>query len=113
MDSIQLKTKELQSKMYLSQTHRLRLIGVTKAVNAVTSPQSRILLKLSVTFCALKSLLPTLESLHLSHFPYFEILKAFCNVLFTLVSSPTLKFLKTFCNIRRTSPYSGIVKSLF
>ena len=26
MDSIRLKTKELQSKMYLTQTHRLRLI---------------------------------------------------------------------------------------
>ena len=27
MDSIRLKTKELQSKMYLTQTHRLRLIN--------------------------------------------------------------------------------------
>ena len=28
MDSIRLKTKELQSKMYLTQTHRLRLIDL-------------------------------------------------------------------------------------
>ena len=27
MDSIQLKTKELQSKMYLTQTHWIRKIG--------------------------------------------------------------------------------------
>ena len=32
MDSIRLKTKELQSKMYLIQTHRL--IGLTKTVNS-------------------------------------------------------------------------------
>ena len=43
MDSIQLKAKELQSKMYLtqSQTHRLRLTGLTKAVN---SPQQKLVL---------------------------------------------------------------------
>ena len=38
MDLIRLKTKELQSEMYFTQTqtqtHRLRLIGLTKAVNS-------------------------------------------------------------------------------
>ena len=38
MDSIRLKTKELQSKMYLTQTDRLRLIGLTKQAASVEVP---------------------------------------------------------------------------
>ena len=45
MDSIRLKTKELQSKMYLTQTHRLRLIDSLDSQKRST-PNAALFLKL-------------------------------------------------------------------
>ena len=45
MDSIHLKTKELQSKIYLTQTHRLRIIDLLDSYNR--QPQIFALFQLS------------------------------------------------------------------